>query len=148
MKLAIIFNDHKLSGWLTKFWTGCYAYHCAWVDEASGTMYDMNLLRRKREWPHYPEGWVVLFDAPPGITVEYLEYKLKTCNARYGVADYLLFSLRPFYHLLGKSTRNASGKICSEILNDDVWETGGTTPWTSDVAPPSPCGLYEWKQKK
>ena len=48
MKLAIIYNEHKFSGKLTKFFTGSYAYHVAWVDEEAGFMYYIHLLFRRR----------------------------------------------------------------------------------------------------
>ena len=148
MKLAIIFNERKLSGVLTRLFTGCYAYHALWVDEERGVMYDMHLIRRRREWPHYPEEQVVLFDAPPGVTREYLEAKLTSDDNRYGVADYCLFLLRPLFHLVGKSTPNAAGVICSEMVNDDIWECEGgdavPTPWRPTDAPPSPCDLFRW----
>ena len=144
MKIAIIFNRHKLSGRLTKFWTGCYAYHIAWVDEEAGKMWDMNLLRRRREWPHYSEAEVLLFDSPGNVTASYLEKKLETDEATYGWKDYLLFALRPIYHLFGKSTRNQGVEICSEMVNDDIWATGGRTPWPPDGPPPSPCDLYRF----
>ena len=144
VKLAIIFNDHKLSGWLTKFWTGCYAYHVAWVDEASGKMWDMNLIRRRRAWPHYNDGQVMLFDAPGNVTVEYLEHMLDIDDATYGWRDYLLFSLRPLYHLFGRSTCNAGGVLCSEMINNDLRNCGGQTPWNPINPPPSPCDFYGW----
>ena len=144
MKIAIIFNEHKLSGKLTKFWTGCYAYHVAWIDEESGKMWDMNLIRRRRKWPHYRDENVLLFDAPNNVTVEYLERMLETDDATYGWCDYCLFALRPVYHLLGRYTRNAGGVICSEMVNNDIWSAGGCTPWTPGGPPPSPCDLYKF----
>lgn len=147
MKLAIIFNEHKLSGKLTKFFTGCYAYHVAWVDEEHGLMYDMNLLRRRREWPHYDEGQFLLFDFPM-VTQSYLERQLTEDNSRYGVLDYCLFALRPLFHLFGKSTINANGEICSEMINKDVWACGGNTPWKVSSSPPSPCDWYNWLSKR
>ncbi len=144
MKLAIIFNQHKLSGRLTKFWTGCYAYHVAWVDEASGKMWDMNLIRRRRAWPHYDADQVLLFDAPENVTAAYLERRLETDDNTYGWQDYVMFALRPLFHLFGKSTPNAGGEICSEMVNDDIWVTGGSTPWPPDGPPPSPCDFYRW----
>lgn len=143
MKLAIIFNSEKLSGRLTKLFTGCYAYHAAWVDEEAGRMYDMHLIRRRRVWPHYPEAQVLLFDVPE-VTREYLEQQLETDGHIYGWMDYLLFGLRPIYHLLGRSTRNAGGLICSEMVNYDVWRCGGETPFSPFDAPPSPCDLFHW----
>ena len=146
MKLAIIFNANKLSGRLTQFFTGCSAYHVAWVDEERGLMYDMNLLRRRRKWPYYHDGEFALYDAPANITAEYLEEKLTSDENRYGVFDYLLFALRPLYHVLGKSTRNAGGLICSEMVNNDLWACDGSTPWHPDDAPPSPCDLFRWME--
>jgi hypothetical protein len=144
MKIAFIFNRRKLSGWLTRIWTGCYAYHVAWVDEAAGLMWDMHLLRRRRTWPHYPKDEVLLFDPPAAVTREYLEDRLTRDGSVYGVLDYLLFALRPLYHLFGASTRNAGGVICSEMVNNDIWAFGGRTPWKPHEPPPSPCDLYRW----
>lgn len=144
IKIAIIFNADRLSGRLTRFWTGCTAYHAAFVDEASGKMYDMHLIRRRRPWPYYTEGEVLLFDAPACITAAYLERQLDVDTATYGWQDYLLFALRPLYHLFGKSTRNAGGVICSEMVNNDIRACGGVTPWATSDAPPSPCDLFGW----
>lgn len=145
MKLAVIINASKLSGRLTKFFTGCPAYHVAWVDEESGLMYDMNLLRRRRKWPYYPLDQVALFDAPGNVTQAYLEDKLTSDDNIYGFFDYLMFLLRPVYHLFGKSTRNAGGVICSEMVNNDIWACGGTTPWNPGDEPPSPCDILRWR---
>lgn len=144
IKLAIIFNDHRLSGRLTKLFTGCYAYHAAWVDEDAGLMYDMHLIRRRRAWPHYPEAQVALFEPPVMVSREWLEHRLTYDDATYGVLDYCLFALRPIFHLFGRSTRNAGGVICSEMINDDLRARGAATPWGPDEAPPSPCDLYRW----
>lgn len=143
MKLAVIFNDKKLSGKLTKLVTGCYAYHVAWVDESGGKMYDMHWIRRRRNWPYYSSGEVLLFDFPE-VTKEYLEHKLDTDKQTYGWKDYVLFGLRPIYHLFGKSTRNVGGVICSEMTNDDARACGVDTPWKPHLAPPSPCDWYHW----
>lgn len=144
MKLAIILNSRKLSGLLTKLATGCYAYHVAWVDEDAGLMYDMHFIRRCRKWPHYPEAQVIMFDVPE-VTRAYLESMNITDEAKYGVIDYCLFALRPLFHLFGKSTRNANGVICSEMINNDMIACGVTTPWRLLDAPPSPCDILRWK---
>lgn len=144
MKIAIIINANKLSGRLTQRFTGCPAYHVAWVDEEAGLMYDMNLLRRRRKWPYYPQDQVVLFDSPGNVTQAYLEGKLTSDENIYGFFDYFLFLLRPVYHLFGKSTRNAGGIICSEMVNDDIWECGGETPWKPGDPPPSPCDFLSY----
>lgn len=144
IKLAIIFNRRKLSGWLTRLFTGCYAYHCAWVDAERGLMYDMHLLRRRRSWPHYPDAQVELFDPPVPVSREYLEARLTGDDTVYGALDYCLFALRPFYHLLGKSTRNARGVICSEMIYEDLCSNG----WAVEFAEvPSPCDLYRWLRR-
>ena len=145
MKLAIILNDDKLSGKLTKIFTGCAAYHAAWVDEDEGLMYDMHWIRRRRLWPHYRSGQVILHDFPK-VTREYLEERLSTDEVWYGVLDYVLFALRPIYHLFGKSTRNASGQICSGMINLDLIACGYATPWPVLGAEPSPCDLLRWIQ--
>lgn len=148
MKIAIIFNRDKLSGKLTKFFTGEYAYHALWVDDANGKAYDMHWIRRRRLWPEYKPEQVVLFDSPCPITTEYLERELDTDTQWYGIRDYMLFALRPLFHLFGYSTINAGGVICSEMVNDDIWANGGNTPWPLEVAPPSPADLYRWLKIK
>lgn len=144
VKLAIIFNDHKLSGRLTRFFTGCSAYHTAWVDEEAGLLYDMHLIRRRRPWPHYPEARVALFEPPVPVSREFLEERLTADDSTYGVIDYCLFALRPLFHLFGRSTRNAGGVICSEMINDDLRACGAATPWPPEGEVPSPCDLYRW----
>lgn len=143
MKLGIIFNQNKYNGKLTKFFTGCYAYHTVWVDEEAGLMYDMNMIRRRRYWPRYNADEVLLFDFPE-VTREYLEEKLTSDSNGYGYLDYILFGFRWFYHLIGKPTRNQSGVICSEMTNIDLRNCGVVTPWELNSAPPSPCDIYNW----
>lgn len=143
MKLAIIFNSDKLSGKLTKLFTGCYAYHTAWVDEDNGAVYDMHLTRRKRAWPQYANAQVLLFDFPE-VTRDYLERQLIADKRDYGYLDYVLFSVRWLFHLVGASTWNADGVICSEMVNEDARACGVETPWDEFQAPPSPCDWYRW----
>ncbi len=143
MLLAIIHNSDKFSGKLTKFFTGCYAYHTAWVDPEAGLMYDMSLLRRRRTWPRYKGSQVRLYKVPQ-VTRDYLEYRLTHDNDRYGYIDYILFGFRWAYHLVGKSTRNAGGQICSEMTNEDLIASGVETPWLLTDAPPSPCDIQRW----
>lgn len=144
MKIAFFFNEHKFSGKLTNFFTGCYAYHVAFVDEQSDTMYDMHLIRRKRRWSEYSERHhAVLVDLPVGVNVNvaYLEEQLLTDKNVYGVLDYLMFALRPFFHLFGASTRNAGGVICSEMVYNDMVACG----WNVDFPEvPSPCDLFRF----
>lgn len=144
MKIAIIHNTHAFAGKLTNFFTGSYAYHAAFVDEAKGYMYDMNLLRRRRPWPAYGNDVQIdLYDCPE-VTAEYLEWQLTHDNDTYGIWDYVLFALRPLYHLVGKSTKNAQGKICSEMVNDDLRNCGVQTPFKPTDEPPSPADLERW----
>jgi hypothetical protein len=77
----------------------------------------------------------------PEVTEEFLVHKLKTDHQPYGVFDYCLFLARPLYHLLGMSTSNAKGQICSEMCNNDLRESGVSTPFTEV---PSPAELYRW----
>ena len=93
MKLAIIFNTKRLSSQLTKLFTGCYAYHVAWVDVENNVMYDMNLLRRRRPWPYYTHKYaqVRIYEVPGNVTREFLENKLTSDESHYGYIDYLLF---------------------------------------------------------
>lgn len=145
MHLAIIHADpaRKFSALLTKLWTGSTAYHCGFVDHEDGTFFDMNLLPRKIAWPRYhpPVKWVVLYDVP-GITRADCEAFMKEDGMQtYGVLDYILFGLRPLFHLLGRSTRNARGLICSEMCA--LWlQRVGYGIATDPV--PSPGDLETW----
>jgi hypothetical protein len=143
MKLAFIFDEKKISGKLTKLFTGCYAYHCGWVDAENGVFYDMNLIGRRRSWPAYKSSQIVMFEVPE-VSKEYLEYDLTNNNARYGVIDYALFLIRPILHWFGKPTINAGGIICSEKCNNDMVNCGVRTPWGLHHSPPSPCALLDW----
>ncbi len=142
-KLAVFYN-HKLTGYLTKIFTGSYAYHVGWVCEDNDKFYDMNLIRRRRIWStEKVDRDYLLFDFPL-VNAEYLEFKTDTDTATYGFIDYVLFAIRPLYHLFGKSTRNANGVICSEMCNDDIIACGYKTPWSVQNEPPSPGDLAEW----
>lgn len=143
MLLAVISNPDKFSGKLTYFFTGCHAYHVAWVDEGAGLIYDMNLLRRRRAWPRYAEATVELWDFPQ-VTSDYQEHRLTHDSRAYGWKDYLLFGFRWAYHLIGKITRNAGGVICSEMVNEDLIACGVETPWLLSDEPPSPCDIRRW----
>lgn len=145
MKLAIFLDKESLLGKLCKFFTGCYAYHTAWVDEDLSLIYDRSFLFRRRQWPRikHKKSTVYLFDFP-NVTQGYLENQLTNDSTRYGVLDFLLFSVRKFYHVTGRPTRNAEGKICSDEQNQHLRECGYGTPWTLDQAPPSPCDLFKW----
>lgn len=125
VKIALIYSEKKLSGILTKIFTGSYCYHVGWVDSDTDSFYDMHLIRRRRSWSEYSnEKTVRIANSPIAITRDFLEYKLSTDKATYGWKDYLLFALRPLFHLVGKSTVNAGGVICSEMIYNDLRECG------------------------
>ena len=121
MKIAFIYGK-KPSSTLTKIFTGSTCYHVGFTDGVK--FWDMHLIRRRRLWSIYNNKKTVLIEAPVSITAEYLDHKLDTDEARYGIIDYGLFGLRPIYHLFGKSTRNAKGIICSEMVADDLNANG------------------------
>jgi len=121
MKLAFIYGKQP-SSTLTKIFTGSSCYHVGFTDGVK--FWDMHLIRRRRLWSIYNDKKTVLIEAPVSITAEYLDHKLDTDEARYGVIDYILFGLRPIYHFFGKSTRNAGGVICSEMVVDDLNANG------------------------
>lgn len=145
MKLAIIHADpaRKISARLTRWFTGSTAYHCGFVDESDGTFFDMNLLPRKVDWPRYhpPVKSVVLFDLPQLTRAHCEAYLKQDGTVRYGLLDYVLFGLRPLYHLVGKSTRNAGGMICSEMCAVWMYRAG---LWPPMKPVPSPGDLERW----
>lgn len=135
MQIAFIYGT-RLSSVLTRFFTGSTCYHTAFTD--GSRMWDMHLIRRRRLWPHYPESRVILVPTPVTVTAEYLDHKLDTDESRYGVIDYLLFGFRWAYHLMGKSTRNAGGVICSEMVAADLAANGWDVRF---LEVPSPADL-------
>lgn len=141
MKLAIISSKSKLSGKLTKFWTGSYAYHCGFVDIASDTFYDMHWLPRKSSWLEHGYKDVQLFEVD--LTVSECEVGLKRDSKFiYGWRDYTLFAIRKLYHMFGQSTVNANGIICSELCNNWLWlNKAHSTPFNPLGEPPSPADL-------
>lgn len=141
-KLVFVSNKNKWLGKLTKLFTGSYVYHCGWLAD-NNMFYDMNLLRRRRTWPRYGEDQVELFEIPE-ITDTYLEFQLTHDTSKYGYVDYLLFALRPLYHLVGLSTRNVGGQICSEMCNIDMLNNGVKTPFRATDESPSPADLHRW----
>lgn len=126
---------------LTLLFTGSTAYHVLWATDTH--IYDMNLLRRRRPLDTYRNANVVYYDFPM-VTALFLERRLTNDNSTYGFCDYLLFALRPIYHLFGKSTRNANGTICSEMVNQDLIDCGYATPWSIDSEAPSPADIERW----
>lgn len=135
MKIAFVYGKQP-SSTLTRIFTGSTCYHVAFTDGVK--MWDMHLIRRRRPWPHYLAQRVILADCPVPVNADYLEHMLETDESAYGVLDYLLFALRPLYHLFGKSTRNAGGLICSEQVAADLAKFGWKV--TFDEVP-SPADL-------
>jgi hypothetical protein len=140
-KLGIVFGS-GFNSKLTKFFTGSRAYHVFWVTEEY--VYDMWLLRRRRPFWTYCNAETMFHDFPD-VTQAYLEKQLTEDTSEYGFVDYILFALRPIYHLFGKSTRNANGQICSEMCNNDLIACGYATPWwDKKLGPPSPADFERW----
>lgn len=136
MKIAFIYGKQPSSA-LTKFFTGSACYHVGFTNGEH--FWDMNLIRRRRLWPGlYPETHVMLAECPVPIDVEYLDRMLDTDDNTYGWRDYMMFALRPLYHLFGLSTRNAGGVICSEMVANDLTSLGWMQRF-SEV--PSPADL-------
>lgn len=140
IQLAIIYSKTKLSGRLTKFWTGEYAYHCGFLDAENDTFYEMNIMPRAVSWA--AKNYKDYSLHPTNLTAEdcFSYLKQDALHVRYGVFDYAMFALRPVYHLFGQSTRNFSGEICSEWLNKCLWrKTPNATQFNPKDAPPSPA---------
>lgn len=143
-KLAIFYNQRSIMGKLTRIFTGTYAYHVGWICEEQDKFYDMNLIRRRRIWSIENVGRTYTLHDFPLVTHDYLEMMNDTDTNTYGFVDYVLFAIRPLYHLFGKSTRNAHGVICSEMCNWDLIRCGYKTPFRIIDEPPSPADLEQW----
>lgn len=143
MKIVFIYGN-RFNSRLTKLFTGSTCYHVGFTDGVK--FWDMHKIRRRRLWDGmYPPARYLLADCPVPVTAEYLDHKLDTDNSTYGYVDYLLFGLRWFYHLVGKSTRNAGGVICSEMVADDLAACG----WRKRFREvPSPADLEQVILKK
>lgn len=137
MKIAFIYGKQP-SSTLTKFFTGSACYHVGFTNGVH--FWDMNLIRRRRLWPLYPDSRVLLAECPVEISADYLDHMLDTDEHTYGWCDYLLFALRPLYHLFGQSTRNVGGVICSEMVADDLKANGWMVQF-EEV--PSPADLEQ-----
>lgn len=145
IQAIIVFGDpsKNILSKLTQYFTGCTAYHTGFLDTETGMFYDMWLQRRRRKWPQYQDERVLKFEMPM-MTADFLESKMSNDTNTYGFMDYIMFGLRPIFHLFGKKTKNLSGLICSEMVNSDIRESGGNTPFDNEQEVPSPCDLYRW----
>lgn len=135
--IAIISNPHKISGKLTRIFTGSYAYHIGFVDLERQKFYDMNLLFRRRKWPHYPDETVKLYHCPVTISAAMLEAELDESEEAYGVMDYLSFSVKKLF----PKRPSFKGAICSEKVEQILVRRGG---WVSPFEfVPSPADFEQ-----
>lgn len=133
MQVVFIYGK-PISSALTKFFTGSTCYHVGFTDGVK--FWDMHKIRRRRLWPNlYPASRCLLADCPVTVTADDLDMMLDTDTSTYGYVDYLLFGLRWFYHLVGKSTRNAGGVICSEMVAGDLILNGWRQRFAEVPAP-------------
>lgn len=156
MKIAIFFSN-ALVAKLTKYFTGCYAYHIAFINERTGTIYEMDARRRMRKMylqtldAKVAKGRIRLYDLPVMVNdvhfEDYLTSQTMFDPARYGVLDYLHFALRSFRRLVGLPLKNYAGEICSEMVNEDLITFGWESPWPKKGPPPSPCHFYQLLEK-
>lgn len=132
IQIAIISNPKKLSGRLTSIFAGSPAYHIAFVDVELGKMWDMNLLFRRRLWPHYPPEIVTLYECPVPLTHDDLEYWLDSDEDWYGVLDYMAFGIRKLFPSFKGSFK---GAICSEKVEQILKWKGWESPFTRVPSP-------------
>lgn len=141
IKIAIISNPKKLSGWLTRIFTGSPAYHIGFVDEDNFKFYDQHLIFRRRIWPHYHADTVTMYDCPVSVTTADLEHWLDTSDDWYGVLDYMFFAIRK---LFPNANRSFKGSICSETVNNILLAHGWSYRFAST---PSPADFEKVLQK-
>lgn len=133
MKIAFIYGKQPSSA-LTKTFTGSTCYHVGFTDGVH--FWDMNLIRRRRVWAGlYDPAKVILAECPVAVSAAFLESRLETDDSTYGFVDYLMFALRPLYHLFGASTRNRGGVICSEMIAGDLVINGWPTRFAEVPSP-------------
>jgi hypothetical protein len=133
IQIVVISNPDKLSGKLTKWATGSYAYHIAFVDTELSKMWDMNIIFRRRIWPHYRPECVRFYECPTLLTVEDLELELDTSTDVYGVLDYSFFALKKIFSM--NKAPSFKGKICSEKVLDILVRHGWRNPFKSVPSP-------------
>jgi hypothetical protein len=148
-KIVFFLEDKGIYGFLTRLFTGCSAGHIGFLCEGSGWCYDMFLMRRRRKWPVADNRKLAIFESPVEVPEQYLIDKILDSGSEYyGFIDFLLFALRPFYRLVGRPVRNHDGIICSEMVNNDLIENGWASNWPKTSAPPSPCHLLRYFEKR
>ena len=132
MKIAIISNPKKLSGKLTQFFTGSPAYHICFVEVGLGKMWDMNLIFRRRIWPHYKPENVTYYECPVHMTVADLEWWLDNDEDWYSVPDYTAFA---FKKIFTKFKPSFKGSICSEKVEQILQKNGWVSPFDGIPSP-------------
>jgi len=144
MKVAIIKSKKNILGWMTRIFTGCWAYHIGFLNETTGVFYDVGSDgRRAIMWDSFYKPsrmQVELFKCK--VTEHYLKGMVSTSVERYGFVDYFLF----FFRWLGFKVKNMKGVICSEMVNRDLRKFSVSTPWHPNKPPPSPCDMLDWYQ--
>lgn len=132
---------------LCRVFTGCYAYHVAFLVQAGegghDWIYEMNWMRRRRISTPRENVTAYVFPAPVAIYEQYLIDQLKNRASHYGFADYLGFMWRPVAYLFKRTVPNGKGEICSEMVNIDLIEHGFESPWPIEGPPPSPCDWFK-----
>lgn len=142
VKLVFVYMSptRHWESFLSKLFTGSDCYHVGWLDTESDHFYDMFLIRRRRIYTGlYHPSDVYMVDQSY-VNVSYLERQLDSDENTYGFIDYLLFSVRGLFHLFGRSTPNAKGVICSEMISNDLTANGWKN-FYKEV--PSPADLEE-----
>lgn len=145
-KIVFFLNPKSFKGWLMKAFTGCYSYHCGFLMEDTQMFYDMFWMRRRAPWadvmaqPNHKGSIFKIIDSPVTIDESYLVDQILNHNTHYGVVDYAKFALRWVYHFVGKSTPNADGVICSEMVHVDLKAHHWSVVY-KEV--PSPCDLIK-----
>lgn len=150
MYVAFIFSNTNWEGKLCNLFTGCYCYHVGFVTDDKKWMYELNILRRRVSWEgRYPEENVMLVPCP--VKEEWLLDDIANYNGHifdpgswYGLANYLMFAVRPIYRVLGKQPKNFKGEICSQWVNEALIAAGVNTGFDKNAAPPSPCDLLKF----
>ena len=132
MKIAIISNPKKLSSKLTQYFTGSPAYHICFVDEQLGKMWDMNLIFRRRLWPHYKPEHVTFYECPVNLTADELEWWLDHDEDWYGVLDYTAFAIKKLFTGFKPSFK---GAICSEKVLQILEKNGWLSPFEGTPSP-------------
>lgn len=133
MQVAFVYGK-KPNSTLTRIFTGSTCYHVGFTD--GEWFWDMHQHRRVGPWKgRYPAERVILVDCPVQITAALLDQQVLDQTVAYGWRDYLAFAFRWAYHLVGKSTRNYGGEICSEWVGNVLRAMGWDRSFEEVEAP-------------